>query len=178
MRFAGVTFIILLFSCQQKSEKLFWINKTVNDKNDFLFMAESTNVEIIKPENLQKYLTPNELNEIQIVESKLNSIDTNPTTYPQFKEFGDIYKSSNFLLRVLFREGDNSLGRDYKFILRTYQHDWKIIDSYDIACWIKREEKYCFGSIDENLIIEKSCEADPILEKYLINIKGVFEKIR
>jgi hypothetical protein len=58
------------------------------------------------------------------------------------------------------------------FMLRTYSHDWEIIDSYDLAIWNKRADKYCFGSINDNLIIEKRCKSSDFSEIMQITENG------
>ena len=177
MRLIGITLLIILFSCQQKPKKIFWIDKNVNNKSDLLFIAESTNVKTIEPDSIRIYLEKDEVIETRILESNLYFGDTILPKTPEFKNFGEIYKNERFTLNVIFRDGNDSLGRDYKFILRTYQDDMKIIDSYVLANWIKRDEEYCFGSIDENLIIKKFCEGSPNVEKHRLSKSGEFIRI-
>ena len=159
MKLYGLLILTLsLFSCQHDSDKLFWINENTEHRSDFLFMAESTNVLPISADSVRLFLNWDEIKETRYLES---NIFTNDTVLPDpvvFKDFGEIYKTGNFRLHVIFRDGNDSIGRDYKFMLRTYSQDWEIIDSYDLAIWNRRANKFCFGSINNNLIIEKKCK--------------------
>ena len=140
-------------------------------------MAESTNVKTIEPDSIRMYLERNEIIETRILESNLYFGDTILPKTPEFKNYGEIYKNDIFTLNVILRNGNDSTGRDYKFILRTYQEDMEIIDSYVLASWLKRDEEYCFGSIDENLIIEKNCEGSKNVEKHMLSKRGEFIRI-
>lgn len=135
-------------------------------------MAESTNVLPISEDSVRLFLNWEEIKETQYLES---NIFTNDTVLPYpvvFKDFGEIYKTGNFRLHVIFRDGNDFIGRDYKFMLRTYSQDWEIIDSYDFAIWNRRENKYCFGSINNKLIIEKKCMSSDFVEIMQITDNG------
>ena len=134
--------IILLTACESPERNLFWISESNGQENDFLFMAESTNVPDIKSDSLMFYLTKEEL----LSAEKLT-----------FKNFGKIHSNEQFEVHILLKEGSDT-GRDYTFIVRTFDSEYKIIDSYELASWIDSENLRCYGSIDENLIIKKSCE--------------------
>jgi hypothetical protein len=173
MKIYGLIILILSFiSCQSGLDKLFWINENTKHKSDFLFMAESTNILPISADSVRLFLNWNEIKETRYLES---NIFTNDTVLPEpviFKAFGEIYKTDYFKLHVIFRDGNDTIGRDYKFMLRTYSHDWEIIDSYDLAIWNKRADKYCFGSINDNLIIEKRCKSSDFSEIMQITENG------
>ena len=134
--------IILLTACETGDKNIFWISEPAGQENDFLFMAESTNVPEIKPDSLIYYLTKEEI----VSAEKLT-----------FKNFGKIHSEKEFDVYVLLKEGSDT-GRDYTFIIRTFDNDFKIIDSYELASWIDSENLRCYGSIDENLIIKRDCE--------------------
>jgi hypothetical protein len=133
--------ILILYNCKISDGKLFWINETETNNNDFLFMAESTNVLPIT-DSLTYYLTKKEVFAAEKV---------------VFKNFGKIYENENFKVNVLLRIGSQT-GRDYKFIIRTFGKNSKIIDSYELAEWNEQDKRFCFGSIDKKLIITKSCK--------------------
>ncbi|KAA3639341.1 MAG: hypothetical protein DWQ02_03860 [Bacteroidetes bacterium] len=135
-------FLILLTACISGDKKLFWIAEPSGHENDFLYMAESTNVPELPPDSLTFYLTSAEI----LSGEKLT-----------FKNFGTIYKNRAFRLLVLLEEGSGA-GRDYTFILRTYDKNFKIIDSYELAAWQEEENRFCFGSIDAELTIKRICE--------------------
>lgn len=168
--------LVLIISCQTDSEFLFWIDKNTNDRSDFLYMAESTKVEPIKPDSLRKLLTNDEVMETRVLESNLYIAgDTTILSPPEFKNFGELDETENYILRVIFRNGKDTIGRDYQFILRTYDKDSKIIDSYVLASWVKRIDEYCFGKIDKQLRINKTCDNGKTIVKYRINNSGYFE---
>ena len=134
--------IIVLTACESEEKNLFWISEPKGQENDFLFMAESTNVPEIKSDSLIYYLTKEEI----VSAEKLT-----------FKNYGKIHSDNEFEVYVLLKEVSDK-GRDYTFIIRTFDKEFKIIDSYELASWIDSENLRCYGSIDENLIINRSCE--------------------
>tara|TARA_Y100000589_G_scaffold163298_1_gene155178 strand:- start:426 stop:935 length:510 start_codon:yes stop_codon:yes gene_type:complete len=135
-------FIILLTACENKERNLFWISEPNGQENDFLFMAESTNIPEIESDSLMLYLTKEEIFSAE----KLT-----------FKNFGKIHSDQRFDVHILLKEGSDT-GRNYTFIIRTFDSNFKIIDSYELASWIDSINLRCYGSIDENLIINRSCE--------------------
>ncbi len=130
----------ILTSCNDINNKIFWVSGTDGHYNDFVFMAES-NVLPIHADSLKDYLTPVEILSIENV---------------TFKNFGTISENERFKVIVLLKEEVDS-GRNYKFIIRTFNTKFKIIDSYELATWVDSENKYCFGSINEDLIIQRAC---------------------
>ncbi len=128
----------LLNSCNEE-KKIFWISETKGQVNDFIFMAESTNVPTIDSIG---YLTMEELVSAELL---------------TFKKFGTIHENETFKVIVLLKEGTDT-GRDYTFIIRTFDKAFNIIDSYELANWIDSENRYCFGSINEDLIIKRKCK--------------------
>lgn len=165
--------LLLLSACSSKPDLLFFIEENKGHRSNFLFMAESTSVAKITGDSLQKYLTPQE---IAATKPPLASGDTSIFHQPVFKHFSEIYRTPKYSLQVIFRDGNDSFGRDYQFLLRTYQPDWEIIDTHELAVWNKRKERYCFGAIDENLKILKYC--DPRAEKEVFQLleNGFFVK--
>jgi hypothetical protein len=159
MKIYGLLILTIAFvSCQSESDKLFWINENTQNQSDFIYMVESTNVAPISADSVRLFLNWEEIKETRYLES---NIFTNDTVLPKpaiFKDFGEIYKTDSFKLHVIFRDGNDTIGRDYKFMLRTYTQDWKIIDSYDLAVWNKEANRFCFGSVNKKLIIEKRCK--------------------
>ena len=134
--------IILLTACESEEKNLFWISELIGQENDFLFMSESTNIPEIKSDSLIYYLTKEEI----VSAEKLT-----------FKNYGKIHSDNEFEVYVLLKEGSDT-GRDYTFIIRTFDREFKIIDSYELASWIDSENLRCYGSIDENLIVKKNCD--------------------
>ena len=158
MKIYGILISILSFiSCQSDNDKLFWIHENTEQRSDFLFMAESTNILPISADSVRMFLDWDEIEETRYLESQIYPSDTVLPPTVTYKNFGEIYNSDKFKIHVIFRDGNDSIGRDYKFMLRTYSLDWEIIDSYDLASWNKSDEKFCFGSINKKLIIEKRC---------------------
>lgn len=134
--------IILLTACESPEKNLFWISNPYGQEEDFLFMAESTNIPEIKFDSLLFYLTKEEI----LSAEKLT-----------FKDFGKIHSDKQFDVHILLKEGSDT-GRDYTFIIRTFDRDFKIIDSYELASWIDSENLRCYGSINKNLVIKRSCD--------------------
>lgn len=132
-----------LFTCCDGGNKnIFWISGTEGHNSDFIFMVESTNVLPIHADSLIYYLTNQELQSLE----KLT-----------FKNFGKISENETFKAIVLLKEKIDS-ARNYTFIIRTYNTEFKVIDSYDLATWVDSENRYCFGSINDELIIQRSCD--------------------
>lgn len=135
---------LLLLNCGGTEDKLFWIDKGEQHENDFLFLVESTNVEKLQADSLTVYLTKDEL----------VSYNTGTTNY---KNFGQIYQGAKFKVFVLLRSIDNQ-GRDYTFLVRTYDYKWKLIDDFELGIWDEAKNKYCIGFINRDLIIERKCD--------------------
>jgi hypothetical protein len=134
---------VCFLSCKETDDKLFWISENDGQKSDFLFLAESTNVPILKGDSLKIFLTPEEV----------KSTTTDSTT---FKHFGKIFDGQKFKVHVLLLSME-TVGRFYCFVIRTYDNEYKIIDDFELAAWAESEKQYCFGSINKDLIIERKC---------------------
>lgn len=143
--------------CCGTEKNLFWISPPEGQRNDFIFMVENTNVSIIGQDSFEYYLTQSEA----LSHKKIN-----------FKNFGKLYENEQYKLHVLLRIENDSIDRNYTFLLRTYDLDFNLIDTYELAAWIKKEGKYCFGSINEKLEIKKSCEGSSFYEKHQIGVDG------
>ena len=135
---------ILIYGCGTPADKLFWIDQSTGQRNDFLFLAEDTNVEKLQSDSLKIFLT----------QSELDSITTPLTTY---KNFGQISKQDNFKVFVILQEID-TIGRNYNFLIRTYDNEFKLIDSFKLGTWDEDKRVFCYGSINKDLIIERKCD--------------------
>lgn len=139
-----VLLTVFVFSCKTTNDKLFWVDKPSGQENDFLFLVESTNVEQLKGDSLKLFLT----------RSEFENIGTPPTLY---KNFGQIHRQDNFTVFVLLQEID-TVGRNYHFLVRTYDNNFNIIDSFELATWNEGQKKFCYGSVSKDLIIERKCD--------------------
>lgn len=133
--------IVLILACEDGNEYIFWISEPDGQRNDFLFIAESTNIPEIAPDSLVYYLTQEEL------------VSAEKST---FKNFGKIHSDDRFDVYVLLKEG-NGTGREYSFLIRTFDKDFRLVDSYELASWLDSENRHCFGSIDKDLLIKRNC---------------------
>jgi len=147
-----------LFSCEKTTDKLFWILEDNQQTNDFLFLTESTNVETLTTDSLKLFLNDDEL----------KVFDSTSTT---FKNFGQIHQGQKFKVFILLRSID-TFGRDYTFLIRTYDKDWKLIGDFELGTWDEREKRYCFGSINKDLIIERKCKDKGTSDKMQITDEG------
>ena len=154
-------FIINNMNCDkirqiEKTEHLFYILEPTNQRDDLLFMVESTNVPEIGIDSASDYLTEKEL-----------SLDSNTI----FKHFGRIYENNNFDLDILLRI--KKVGnRNYVFILRTFDNERKIIDSFPLAMRIDEENKYCYGSINHELVIKQKYQGKKEFIMMVVNQYG------
>lgn len=151
-----LTVFLILTSCMNNEEILFKIKPPTKNTNDFLYMAESSNVAYIPREHILKYLTIQEIGAAELF---------------HYKEFETIYENDTFKILILLKEGSDS-GRDYTFILRTINLEHKIIDSYDFATWIDSDHMYCFGSINTDLNIKRTCDGGESYEMLQILENG------
>jgi hypothetical protein len=141
-----IAFLLVInsFGCQKKNEKLFWIDENSNGRSDFLFLTESTNLKTITGDSLKLFLTEKELQNFDSTSTKL-------------KSFGQIYKTAKFKVIVLLF--DRTINeRFYTFKIRTYDHSWRIVDNFELGIWDELGKKFCFGSINKDLVIERKCE--------------------
>jgi len=152
-----IIFLLLFSNCNEKKDLIFWVDKPTKNRNDFLFLAESTNVKPIPKDSLKYYLSPHEIDELASSELSENR--------PVFKAFQKIHKANAFNAIILFRSEPNDLGRSYKFIIRTYDTLHRLIASYDLARWNEGLGEFCYGKIDSDLIIERSCNGEKQLCK-------------
>lgn len=143
-----------LTSCLTGSDKIFQIKDS--NRDGFIFMVESVNVLELPSDSLTCYLTHSEIKEMGILDS-LRHLKKDFVRQVTYKNYGIIYESSNFKVYILLKINNMSKGRDYRFIVRTYKHNMQIIDSYDLAIWNKDAGRFCFGSINKRLIIERKC---------------------
>lgn len=162
MRYYRLVLLLVIvnfqMSCEKTEDKLFWISETSNQRNDFLFMTESTNVATLMGDSLKLFLRPDEF----------IKIDTASTTY---KNFGQIYEGDKFRVFVFLRSMDE-MGRNYVFFIRTFDSDWKVVDDFELAIWNEEKKHYCYGSISANLIIERKCEGKDASEIMQITDDG------
>lgn len=161
MRYRKLILILLtvnFLSCERTTDKLFWISETTNDRNDFLFLTESTNVETLKGDSLELFLQPHEFVQFD-------------STSASYRNFGQLYKGDKFRVFVLLRSNDTG-WRDYVFLIRTFDDDWKVIDDFELGIWDEREKRFCFGSIDRDLIIERKCDNKEVPQMMQITDEG------
>lgn len=173
-----VSLLVIICSCNAESDKLFWIDENKKNRNDFLYMVESTNVKPIHTDSLKLYLTTSEIQETKIIDTNtevlMNSEFQQKSTY---KHFGKLIDSADLKLHVILRDRYNSEGRDYQFILRTFDKNYKILDSYILSDWNEIQNKYCFGEINKSLEIRKKCKKNVDDERYMITESGFFKPI-
>jgi hypothetical protein len=74
-----------------------------------------------------------------------------------FRSFGQIYAGDNFRVFVLLQSVDSD-ERNYNFLIRTYGHDFRLIDDFKLATWDEKNGQYCYGAINRDLIIERKCQ--------------------
>lgn len=156
--------LLVMTACNSQSTKLFQVDK--DNKNDcgFLYFVESRNVRPISADSIRFFLNWDEKASTKLLESKVYPSGTNLPTPTVFKNYGKLYSSKKFNAYILLKICNDSLGRDYKFIIRTYTPDWEIIDSYVLAVWNEHKKEFYFGSINKNLIIERKREKSKVTD--------------
>ena len=104
-------------------------------------------------------LTEAEIMETEYLNSNLYPADTVLPEPVIYKDFGEIYRTEAFSVHVLLRDASNrATNRDYQFMLRSFSPEKTIIDSYVFSSWVDHEQRYCYGAIDNDLIIERTCD--------------------
>ena len=176
-KYRGLIIFLIFVSCSSPTDKLFWIDSDTNHKNDFLNMVESTNVNPISSDSIKYFLTKSEIKEISKLDSIYNFDKSTQSKAPIFKNFGKLHQSSKFQLHVLLRDDRKVKKRDYQFILRTYDNNFKIIDSFILADWDEENEHYCFGEINKSLTITKQCDKNNKIQRFHISKSGTFEEV-
>jgi hypothetical protein len=160
MRHYGLIALLMisLLGCEENKALLFYISEPTKERNDFLFMTESTNVASLKDDSLKLFLR---------VEEYVR-FDSTSTSY---KNFGKIYTGEKFRVFVLLKSID-TLDRNYTFLIRTFDNHWTVIDDFELATYDQEKSKFCFGSIDNNLIIERRCGGNQPSETMQITNEG------
>ena len=133
--------VVFLAACQTE-KPIFHIYGPDGHRNDFLYMAESTNVPPVARKAMMAFLSPAEIVESEEI---------------VYKHFGMIHQAAQFNLRVFLKIG-NRWDRDYQFLLRTYTREGKFIDSFVLAEWVTETKSYCFGELYLDMVIHQSCE--------------------
>ncbi len=131
-----ISAFILLVSCQ-KTDYLFFIT----DRDDFLFMTESTNVPIINQDSLQFYLEPMEI-------ANKNNI---------YKKFQTIKNIDRFSIKIILKIDTVASKRDYEFTVRTYNEKHKQTGKFILAKLNDNKDILCTGNIDKHLFIRRNC---------------------
>lgn len=173
MRNIFTTLLIFVFStvnCQ--TNKLFQVDKDNKQNHGFLNLVEAQKVRPIPADSVRLFLNWSEIESTKLLESKVYPSGSKLPTPTIFKNYGKLYSSKKFKVYILLNLGNDSLGRDYKFIIRTYTHDWKIIDSYVLAVWKEHTKEFTFGSISKNLIIERKREKSKVPDIMQITKNG------
>lgn len=164
---SNLSIMLLFISCHNviNHQKTTVINccNDYNDYNSILFLCESANVETINRSELRNYLTSDELKKANIVSyRKKKSIYAH-----DYKIYDTLAVSSNFSTELILKV-DNTDGRFYDFLIRTYDLKTRqLIDSEIFASWTERlsgefdKEKQVFKVFDDNSYWE-----------YKINEKG------
>jgi hypothetical protein len=150
---------LLLDGCRDRDDRLFYISDNTGESSDFVSLAESTNVPTLSRDSLAFYLHPHERED-----SALAAVS--------YKNFGKIASTPNFKVFILLRKSGTP-GRDYAFLLRTYRHDWKIIDTYVLGVWKENTKRFCFGSVSPGLIIQRKCADDRSSDHLQITKRGI-----
>ena len=173
MRIIFTTLLFLAFTtCYCQTNKLFQIDQDNKMNHGFLYLVESLNIRPIPADSVRKFLNWDEIESTKLLVSTIYPIGEKLPKSNVFKNYGRIYSSKKFTAYMLLNIGNDSLGRDYRFIIRTYTHGWKIIDSYILAVWNEQTKEFTFGSISKNLIIERKREKSKVPENMQITKSG------
>lgn len=155
-------FLILFFttsmflSCNYKY-KAFYVERPTMYRNDFIEMAESKKGKLLNADEILTYLTNKEQGDSRFV-------------YKQFKTIKDNEKFKAIVFLKIGNQGVN----DYTFFVRTFsKSSSQIISTYEFGKWITQTREYCFGSVYDDLSIEKECGGKT--EKVKFNELGLLE---
>lgn len=164
--------LLIILSCEQKQKdnRLFWIDETTDERNDFLDMVESSNIET-SPDSLRSFLTRDEYFQTGLSDSRLYFEGERVPKQVRFKKYQQLKTNGNYRALILLRIG-NEANRNYRFIIRTYSDEWRIIDSYEFAVWDQNIQEFCYGSINNQLTIEKRCGGNETPEIMTVTKKG------
>ncbi len=122
------------------------------DYNSILYLTESANIFPIDDKNLKLFLTDHELE--SVFETFNDSSYTDPIIrkvryYPHER-----LVTENYVLLLINRRNNYSQGRDYTFIVRTYDFVGNIISSMKLAVWNDEKGEYYSGMIMPNMKIK------------------------
>ena len=137
---SGLVFVV---ACATDNQYLFYINNPLEEPNDLVFLAESSNVLKVPKDSVSHYLTFREFRESSNLE---------------VKNFQTLKQTDLYQLKVVFISDTTLPHRDYHFYLRTFNLSHEVIDSYEIGLWNQNEDTYCYGNISHDLIIHKTCQ--------------------
>ena len=149
--FLFLSIILILISCDNNQGQLFYIN----DYNDLVYMAESTNVKTLDRQT-SIYLTPEEKRK----------------DYYTYKNFGEIYRNEFYKAFVIFSKMTEP-KLHYSFKIRTYnKKNNAIIDSFIFSGYSHDSGEFYSGSINNKLVIETHSDAYSYITRKKINNFG------
>ncbi|CAL2088506.1 hypothetical protein [Tenacibaculum sp. 190524A02b] len=145
-------FIIFInISCNSNIDKLFY----VDDYNDLVFLANSTNIKEISSK--ESYLL-----------SDINTLESNFS----YKNYGKIYTNENYEVFVIFSRIEIP-ELQYSAEIKTFNKKTKkVIDSFYLAGYNHDSGELCTGSIDKKLVIKHACDSHEFKIRKRINTFG------
>ena len=122
------------------------------DYNSILYLTESANVFPIDDKNLKLFLTDRELESAYatFTDSSYTDPITRKVRYYPYERL----VTENYVLLLINRRNNYSKGRDYTFIVRTYDFEGNIISSMNLAVWNDEKDEYYSGMIMPDMKIE------------------------
>lgn len=132
--------LLLASRCFRDQVPLFFIE----DAEDLLFLAESTNLGAIPRSSLPIWLRPEEVSDTEAGALR-------------WELWEEVYRDSSRHLRILFKEKLDHPGRHYEFLLRSYALDGRILATDRIGKWIVGQS-ICYGHLSPALKLTTTCE--------------------
>ncbi|MFC0878870.1 hypothetical protein ACE01N_19900 [Saccharicrinis sp. FJH2] len=134
--FFGLISLSILLGCKRAPDLFF-----INDREDFLYMVESTNVPPLRQDSANYYL------------GSINKLKSGHI----YRNFGVIEQNGFYSANVFLVNDTLPHKRDYEFLLITYDDKHNVIDSYSLATLDDNTNKLCVGSINSYLTISTIC---------------------
>lgn len=132
------------FGCNQIPDLFF-----ISDREDFIYMAESTNIPPLSIDSISFYFNNN-------IEQKPGCI---------YKNFGVIENNRFYSVNILLINDTTLNKRKYEFLLITYNVKHEVIDSYSFASLDDNTNRLCVGRINSYLTIFTKCDNEEIIKE-------------
>ncbi len=174
--------LALIVGCAPKEkeiDRLICCDGDFGNHQSILFLMESGYVPpLLDSASLSRYLFPTEFagafDSVELIDH--TTLDTTWSRRFKYGHVGTLYDTLGFTAELLLIDSLPCLNRDYRFQIRTYDHNSRVIDTLTYAMWSQCLMKWCSGIAFENMQVEREWDNGP-KEAFRISNEGEFVRL-